>query len=115
MQRVKTAIQHQIDLVSLKMNGSCDIVECKSIRSARKETSENFKRVLIQFILFVLLHDSLTLQIILRVKPIMLRVQTVCKRSSMGAGLQQMVYKHSVIGQNIKQQNFNKGSSEGKH
>lgn len=25
-----------------------------------------------------------------------------------------MVYKHTVIGQNIKQQNFNKGSSEGK-
>lgn len=45
----------------------------------------------------------------------MIRVQTVCKRSSMGTGLQQMVYKHAVIVKNIKQRNFNKEASEGKH
>lgn len=45
----------------------------------------------------------------------MLRVQTACERSSMGAWkLQQMVYKHAVIVKNIKQRIFNKESSEGK-
>lgn len=44
----------------------------ETIHSAYKDwdTSENIKQVLIWFILFALLHDSLTLQIILRVKPI---------------------------------------------
>lgn len=92
-----------------------DILESESISSAHKDrdTSDNFKQVLIQFILFVLLRDSLTLEIILRVKPIISSMY----RSSMGAGagLQLMVYKHSVIGQSIKQPNFNWDSSEGKH
>lgn len=40
-----------------------DILESGSISSAHKDrdTSDNFKQVLIQFILFVLLRDSLTL------------------------------------------------------
>lgn len=59
-------------------------------------------------------YDSLTLRIILREKPITLCVQTVCKRSSMGADRLQMFHKHAVIGRNIKQQNFNEESSEGK-
>lgn len=62
------------------------------------------------FNLIHVVYDSLTLRIILREKPITL----LCKRSSMGAGRLQMLHKHAVIGRNIKQQNFNEESSEGK-
>lgn len=44
---------------------------CSTRKNSR--TSENVMQAIIQFTLFGRLHDSLTLQILFRVKPIMLR------------------------------------------
>lgn len=116
MQRIKTAIQHQIDSGCLKTNYVCDWVSAgKNICSTCKHssTSENFKQVITWFTLFVQLQDAIMHQTALRPNAVMLRQSSsTYKGRGTGEGLQQMVYKHRVIAQNIKQQDFNKGSSE---
>lgn len=81
----------------------------ETIRSAHKDgdTSENIKQVLIWFILLVLRHDSLTLQITLRVKPIISQSADGLKEEQHGS----TAYKQTVIGQNVKQQGVFRGET----
>lgn len=97
----------QIDRVLLETNDSCDIAAAKRVQSDDTGTSENIMLAVIRFILFALLHDALKTSNCVTTETNY--DSDGAARPVKGSELQQMPYKHAVIGQNIKQRQFNKG------